>query len=83
MPCHLPGDDQQGTAEEGAGEGGLDGARLHLNFLLCLGAVRLLVAYTGAHGYHGAPAVNGMEEVPRLLGDLTRVCPCPRESGHT
>lgn len=75
--------EQQGREEEGAGEWGLDGARLHLNFLLCLGGVHLLVAYTGAHGYHGTPAVNGMEEVPRLLGDLARVSPCPKENVHT
>ena len=64
-------------------EAGLDSACLHLDLLLRLGDVCLLVAHTGPHSHYRAAAVDGMEEVPRLLGDLTRVSACSRKRGDT
>lgn len=51
----------------------LNGARLHLDLLLRLRRLRLLVADVGTHRHQGAAAVQGVQEVPRLLGDLAGV----------
>ena len=65
-----------GFSLEWGGFPGVDrshGARLPLYLLLGLGRLRLLVADAGPDRHQGTAAVDGVEEVPRLLRDLPRV----------
>lgn len=57
----------------------LQGASLHLDLLLSLRGVGVLVAHAGSHRHHGTAAMDQVQEVPRVLWDLTRISAWGRE----